>query len=82
MAKKKITKEEIDKITKEVSSNGSLIHFFFVTALELEKGGAKKTATTLMSIYTMGKISGLGYEEEIVVDTLMETELKKESGVN
>lgn len=74
MAKKKPTEKEIEKILKSVSSRGDLVQFFFTTAIELEGTKAKDIAVQLMSIYTMGLLNGLGYEEEVLVGNIPEKE--------
>lgn len=78
MSKKKPTEKEVEKILKSVSARGDLVQFFFTTAIELEGAKAKDIAIQLMSIYTMGLLSGLGFEEKGLVGNIPE----KESEVN
>ena len=77
MTKKKPTKNEIEKLTKKISERGSLIQFLFTTAIQMKDEPSDKVAVTLLSIYTMGYISGMGYDEGDVVGMM-----KKDKEVN
>lgn len=68
--KKTLTKKEIDKITKSISSRGDLIQFLFITAIKMEEDSSDKVANTLLSIYTMGYIAGMGFDEDDVSEML------------